>query len=940
MATTSSPWEQYQSEGGSATPVSKSKPWEQYSGGGKSSAVKIQPPEPVTGEVPGVAKDIINYFTEPPNKQDFSELQTAISAGGGAGMGYAAPAVLKAGGKFVGKAPGIVGKLGKGAEVLGEALGKIPAWKRSLGGGATGATSDVVSQGAELAGFPRIVSEPLGVAAAGVGPTLAKPLSYLVRGDAGKALRGVTSVEEMLAGKEAGKSISVDKQQAIEEQLNRVRGGAKSLEPELTLQKGLQDRAEKAVTAAKQQANHLESLASTIVQEAEKSGGQITQGMEKRIANLRSQWDAASDKLRTESSNTAREGVQAAAKRAAIIKKNAEGKSAEVRQMAQRESDRIIQESRTAADELIKNSEKEIAAGLSRIERQQSRLRKFTQGAKQTEEEATKAVGERILPTELGKQTRSVFDSALQKIKETRDTITKPFKDAWKNTILQKEAGGETYKTTQAYKDARAAIQSEKIDPATGFTKISDPKSRSQVDDVLAQLNPTKKVTNEAGETIEVEAKPSAVLLDTLYRRLKDRASGLPAEGVEAIDQQLAGRLAGHVEKIIDEFSGNAYIPYKKAYADASKPLNEFRTNLGRSVTDKPEGFDMGGYLEDLSSFGGKTFAGKSQAQQLVSVAGPEEANRLAKGYLADQIGTVTPSSVKSVLEKNRDWLSLPEFSQLKDQLTTVAKSLEKVTDQTQRAGILEKALNVRMGQLPSLPIKEAGRIEQQGVSAAGKVQTQAERDLQKIEQDKAAKLKRFGEPSTEELRTNAVRQIEEGRPAVEAQVGDLRKQAELEAQAKLQEAKSKAEPLKAQAAEVTKKAEQLKKDLLANTTEESRLRQIFFGSNEAEWNALADMVKSDPKMKDAMGQAIGQLIATQPRMAERTFQDISQRLTSRGLATQAQMQEIEAKLRDVLVSPVAPQAKIGILGNMFKRVLNASGGALAGQAYEAVVPE
>jgi hypothetical protein len=47
-----------------------------------------------------------------------------------------------------------------------------------------------------------------------------------------------------------------------------------------------------------------------------------------------------------------------------------------------------------------------------------------------------------------------------------------------------------------------------------------------------------------------------------------------------------------------------------KAYADASKPLNEFRTNLGRSVTDKPEGFDMGGYLEDLSSFGGKTFAG------------------------------------------------------------------------------------------------------------------------------------------------------------------------------------------------------------------------------------------------------------------------------------------------------------------------------------------
>ena len=352
---------------------------------------KIKKPEPVSGEVPGVVREAVDYFTEPPNKEDFSAMQTAISSGGGAGIGAAAPSALKAGGKLVSKLPLPYAKqIGGGAQVLGEALGKVPLTKRVLGGAGTGAVSDVVSQGAELAGAPRIVSMPLGVAAAGVGPTLAKPLSKVIPGATGRALRGVTSVEEMLAGKEAGKPISSEAQKGIEEQLNRVRGGAKSLEPELTLQKGLRDRAEKAVTDAKHEANYLEGLASDLVYEAERTGGRITQGMEKRIANLRSQWDAASDKLRTESSNTAREGVQAAAKRAAIIKKNAEGKSAEVRQMAQRESDRIIQESRTAADELIKNSEKEIAAGLSRIERQQSRLRKFTQGAKQTEEEATK----------------------------------------------------------------------------------------------------------------------------------------------------------------------------------------------------------------------------------------------------------------------------------------------------------------------------------------------------------------------------------------------------------------------------------------------------------------------------------------------------------------------------------------------------------------------
>ena len=903
--------------------------------------LKIKKPEPVTGEVPSIVQQAIEYFTEPPSKEDFSGLQTAISGGGGAGIAAAAPAVLKAGGKLVSKLPVPYAKpIGSGAQILGEALEKVPLGKRVMGGAATGTVGDVVTQGAELAGAPRIVSIPLGIGTSGLGPTLAKPLAKVVPGAMGRALRGVQSVEEMLAGKEAGKAIPIDKQKAIEESLNAIRGGPKSFEPELTLQKGLQDRAEKAVTAAKQQADSLIQNANDIIKEAENAGGQITQSMEKRIANLRSQWDAASDKLRTESSNTAREGVAAGAKRAAIIKKNAEGKSVQIRQQAEAEANRIIQESKAAADQLLKNSEKQIAEGQSRIEHQQNRLRKFKQGAEQTQQQATQAVGERILPTELGKQTRSVFDAALQKIKDTRETVTKPLRDAWKSAIEQKEASGATYKGTQAYKNARAAIQAEKVDPTTGFTKISDPKSKSQVDDVLAQLSPTKKVTNENGEILEIEAKPSAVLLETLYRRLKDRASGLPAEGVEAIDQTLAGRLAGQVEKIIDEFSGNAYVPYKKAYAEASKPLNEFRTNLGRSVTDKPEGFDMGGYLEDLSTFGGKTFAGKSQAQQLVSIAGPEEANRLAKGYLSDQIGVVTPSSVKSALEKNRDWLSLPEFSELKNQLTTVAKSIEKVADQSQRAGILEKALGVRMGQLPDVPIKQAGRIEQQGAAAAGKVQTQAERDLQKIEQAKADKLKRFGAPSTEELRKQAESQVGDGAARVESQVGDLERQAKQEAAAKLEEAKGKAEPLKAQAADVVKKAEKLKTDLLANTTEESRLRQIFFGSNELEWNALADMVKADPNMKNAMGQAIGQLIATQPRMAERTFQDISQRLTSRGLATQQQMQQIEAKLRDVLVSPVGQETKRDILSNMFKRVLNATGGAVAGQAYELVSPE
>ena len=88
---------------------------------------KIQPPEPVSGDVPGVFREAVDYLTEPPNKEDFSGMQTAVSGAGGAGIAAAAPALLERGGKFVSKIPLPYAKqIGGGAQVLGEALGKIP----------------------------------------------------------------------------------------------------------------------------------------------------------------------------------------------------------------------------------------------------------------------------------------------------------------------------------------------------------------------------------------------------------------------------------------------------------------------------------------------------------------------------------------------------------------------------------------------------------------------------------------------------------------------------------------------------------------------------------------------------------------------------------------------------------------------------------------------
>ena len=924
--------------GGSSEKTSYSDLAKKHGGSSLPSRLEIKPPEPVTGEVPDFAKSIIDYATEPPTKEDFSLGETGFSGLTAGGVAAAAPKVLQKGGKLLKPfLPAPLKPIATGAELLGTALGKVPLYKRFFGGGATGATADVVQQSAEMAGAPRAVSIPLSIGTAGLGPTIAKPLSKLIPGATGRALRGVQTVEEMLAGQEAGKSIPIDKQKAIEENLNLVRGGPKTLEPEIRLTQGLKQRADTFVNDAKKQASDLENQAASIVQEAEKAGGKITQDMEKRIANLRTQWDSASDKLRADSQKVAKESVEAAAKRAAIIKSNAVGKTQEVKQAAEREANQLIQDSRAQADQLIKNSEKEIATAQSRIENQQNRLRRFRGAATQTAQEQTKVVGERILPTKMGEEVRPIFDKALKKIQDDRETTTKPIRDAWKNSVIAKEQQGVTYKTTKAFGESEAAIKAELIDPETRMVKVTDPKVKSQVESVLNSISPTQQVKNEAGEIVTQQLNPSVVSLDTLYRRLMDRARGLPAEGVDAIDQQLSGRLAKQVEKIIDEFSEGNYAAYKKAYSDASKPLNEFRTRLGTAVTDKPEGFDLGSYLEDLPTLGGKVFAGKPQVQQFVSLAGPEEANRLAKGYLADQIGEVTPQSIKSALQTNRDWLALPEFTQLKNNLETASKTIGKSTDQAARTAILEKALNVRLGNLPNIPVQKAATIERRGLAEAGRVESAAEKQMREIKQAEEDKVKKFGTPKTEELRIEAEQTRLAGAGEVQKQAEKLQAEAKLAAEAKLTEGKAQAQPLQAQAKEVVASAEKAKQELLKGSTEESRLRQIFFGSNENEWNALSDMVKADPKMKDAMGDAIGQLIASQPRMADRTFQEISQRLTSRGLASQQQMDQIEQRLKDVLVSPVGAATKRSILQTIFKRTLNATAGSAAGQVSELV---
>jgi hypothetical protein len=885
--------------------------------------------------------------------------QVAKEAGAGAVGGFFAPELMETAGvgaqalgRGLSGAPGIGGFIGRASTGLGTGLltgaevlraSRLGRTASTMGGAVSGAGGETLGQAYESQYGPGVGAETARLLGSIVVPM---PFEYL--GTAGGKLLGTAlgavGVPGMNKAKVLGEflkergisardveNLSEAKKKLLDEKVKSLRfGDERSKIAETDIINLFKGEAGRITSTAEQQAFQFEQQAKQIVDEAERAGGVVTQEMEKRIASLRSQFDTAAEKIRSDATAQARETVTAASKRAEVIRKNSSNQSASVQQIADTEAKAVIKEAQQKADQLLKSSERQIAESKQRIEGQQKRLSKFERSAKTSQQQQIGQIGERILPTELGQQTRKVFDDALTKITTDRETATEPLRNAWKNSITKKEAAGQNYRSTRAYQEAFDFYNSLLQNKELKLLMQTDEKVKSAISNVLQTINPQKNVLTSDGQMAKTSVNASADALETVYRRLKDRASGLPAEGVEAIDQQLAGKLAKPIEKIIDEFSEGSYSAFKNAWRDASKPLNEFRTKAGRYVTDKPEGFDLGDYLERLSGVGSQVFGNASSAKQLVSVAGKDEANRLARGYLADQIGEATPAKIKSVLDKNRDWLNLAEFKTLRDQLDSISTGVAKAKSQEERSQILQKALGVRVERLPTLPAKEAARIESSGLTEAQRIQRDAQRKLQDIEKQKGAKLERFGEPSTEKLRTEAERQISASAPVVESQVGEMRRTAEQQAKDLATAAGKEAKPLTEAATKTRQAAQERVNTLLANTTDESRFEQILLGAKQDEWALMGEIINANPQAKSNFAKAVGQVVARKAegslKGARDSMESLGERLINFGLMDKQSVDALKAQLNDIYLMPITTEQKTSFIASTIRKALSGYG--------------
>ncbi len=258
---------------------------------------------------------------------------------------------------------------------------------------------------------------------------------------------------------------------------------------------------------------------------------------------------------------------------------------------------------------------------------------------------------------EIGDEIRGATTRVLDDLKARREANAQALKQDAFGKAFQREAAGETIQSTKAYDDALQEIDAMIRNPVTGLTGTPVDEIAGQLRKVRGFLDRT--IVNEAGEVVS-RAPASFEGLETARRFLNDRAFGLPAEGYDAIGQQMAGQLAKRIEAIMKEFSPGVE-KFLNQYRKDSEPLRVFQTKVGKTLTGEQlptPGTNFFNYAaKDLP---GAVFKSRENYDALVGALGNNRqlAESQAKRYFAAQLESKgSAKEVENFIRQNRAML-------------------------------------------------------------------------------------------------------------------------------------------------------------------------------------------------------------------------------------------------------------------------------------------
>jgi hypothetical protein len=311
---------------------------------------------------------------------------------------------------------------------------------------------------------------------------------------------------------------------------------------------------------------------------------------------------------------------------------------------------------------------------------------------------------------EIGDEIRGATTRVLDNLKARREANAQTLKQDAFGKAFQREAAGETIQSTKAYNDALQEIDAMIKNPTTGLAGIPVDEVANQLKKVRGFLDRT--IVNEAGEVV---SKPTASFegLEIARRFLNDRAFGLPAEGYDAIGQQMAGQLANRIEAIMKEFSPGIE-KFLNQYRKDSEPLRVFQTKVGKTLIGEQlptPGTNFFNYAaKDLP---GAVFKSRENYNALVGALGNNRqlAESQAKRFFAAQLESKgSAKEVENFIRQNRAML----------RETNALADAERY------------AINLRTAEKRGEVAKQIGETERKTV----KEQTQLLNDIRKFESD------------------------------------------------------------------------------------------------------------------------------------------------------------------------------------------------------------
>ena len=277
---------------------------------------------------------------------------------------------------------------------------------------------------------------------------------------------------------------------------------------------------------------------------------------------------------------------------------------------------------------------------------------------------------------DIGTKIKDSANKVMDRLKATRDTNAKVNKQAAFGEAFQKEAAGQNISQTKAYKDTIQEIDAMIKNPTTDLSGVPVGELEAQLKKIRGILDRT--IVDVDGTVIS--RKPANFEgLEDARRWLRDKSYGVPAQGYDAISQQMAGRFADRIEAIQKEFSPKIE-KFLTQYKKDSEPLRVFQTKVGKALTDTQlPGTDFATVAaQDIP---GRVFKSRENYNALVDAFGGDRklAEAEAKRYFASQLeGKGTAREAENFIRQNRAMLretnSLPMAEKYAIDLRTYEK--------------------------------------------------------------------------------------------------------------------------------------------------------------------------------------------------------------------------------------------------------------------------